>query len=455
MKQILVLAVLIVTCVRTGTSQTLDLTSFLAEVEKAHPSLRAAQFEPELAEAEIRNALGRFDPVLNAQYQYKDKDGLDKINTFDAAVELPINTLFGPKVKAGFSRGLGTSVNPESSTALAGEASLGISLPLFQGIFTDARRNNLRKAYLRPELAQAQFRQERNNLLRAAAMAYWTWSEAETAVAVADTLLDLAERRLAQISRRARAGESAVIDSIEIAQEVLRRRGERFRALRMAEQARVDASVFLWNGDGTPVPLIGAPIALPESATQPEADDALISRARTLRPELRRAEVLQQTARLDQDLARELMRPFVEAEASLLSSDLAKGVGAPDYKVGFRVAQPLLFRSASAQNQVADITVQRADLQRTIIERTIDADVQNAAIAVRRALERLDAAITETDLSRLMVLAEQRRLEAGEGTLLTLNIRERFFAEALQRRVTAQADLARALMLLRWATGTI
>lgn len=452
---LLVRAVLFMTCVQIAASQTLELTSFLAEVEKAHPSLRAAQFEPELAEAEIRNALGRFDPVLNAQYQYKDKDGLDKINTFDAAVELPINTLFGPKVKAGFSRGLGTSINPESSTALAGEASLGISLPLFQGIFTDARRNNLRKAYLRPELAQAQFRQERNNLLRAAAMAYWTWSEAETAVAVADTLLELAERRLAQISRRARAGESAVIDSIEIAQEVLRRRGERFRAMRMAEQARVDASVFLWNGDGTPVPLNGAPIALPESGSPPEADDALISRARTLRPELRRAEVLQQTARLDQDLARELMRPFVEAEASLLSSDLAKGVGSPDYKVGFRVAQPLLFRSASAQNQVADITVQRADLQKIIIERTIDADVQNAAIAVRRALERLDAAITETNLSRLMVLAEQRRLEAGEGTLLTLNIRERFFAEALQRRVTAQADLARALMLLRWATGTI
>lgn len=435
-------------------AQTIPLQEFLAMVERTHPALRAAQFEPELAEAEIRNALGGFDPVLKSLYEYKDKSGTDKVNALDASVELPLDMLFGPRVKAGYSRGIGFQVDPERTTTLPGEASVGITLPLFQGIFTDARRNTLRKAYLRPDLAQAQFRQERNNLLRAAAFAYWSWSEAERNVAIADTLLQLAQLRLVQITRRARAGEVALIDSVEMAQEVLRRQGERFRALRSAEAARVDASVFLWTPDGGAVDLVGSPEPLP--TTSPALGDELdyLRQARTFRPEILRADVLQQTARLDQDLAREFMRPFVEAEAALISYDVGAGF-TPDVKFGLRVNQPLFFRSASARQQVADITVQRADLTRILIERTVDADVRNAVIAVRRALERVDVADLETRLARQMVDAEARRLVAGEANLLTLNLRERFYAEALLRLASAQADAVRAFVLLRWSTATL
>ncbi len=449
-----VVAVGLIFSAATVLAQTVTLQDFLAAVERAHPALRAAQFEPELAEAEIRNALGGFDPVLKSLYEYKDKSGTDKVNSLDASVELPLDVLFGPRIKAGYSRGIGFQVDPERSTTVPGEASIGVTLPLFQGIFTDARRNTLRKAYLRPELAQAQFRQERNNLLRAAAFAYWSWSEAERYVAIADTLLDLAQLRLSQITRRARAGEIAVIDSVEMAQEVLRRQGERFRALRTAEAARIDASIFLWTPDGGAVDLVGSAEALPESAL-PLAEEAdYLRQARTLRPEIVRADVLQQTARLDQDLAREFMRPFIEAEAALISYDVGAGF-TPDVKFGLRVNQPLLFRSAGARQQVADITVQRADLQRTLIERNVDADVRNAVIAARRALERVDVATTEVRLARQMVDAEARRLAAGEANLLTVNLRERFYAEALLRLASAQADAVRAFVLLRWSTASL
>jgi outer membrane protein TolC len=452
--RILVHAVFLVTSSMTLTSQVVTLQDFLAAVERTHPALRAAQFEPELAEAEIRNALGGFDPVLKSLYEYKDKGGTDKVNSLDASVELPLDLVFGPRIKAGYSRGIGFQIDPERSTTLPGEATVGVALPLFQGIFTDARRNTLRKAYLRPDLAQAQFRQERNNLLRAAAFAYWSWSEAERYVAIADTLLDLAELRLAQITRRARAGEIAVIDSVEMAQEVLRRQGERFRALRSAEAARIDASVFLWTPDGGAVDLVGSPEALPQAAPNLAEEVDYLRQARTFRPEIVRADVLQQTARLDQDLAREFMRPFVEAEAALISYDVGAGL-TPDVKFGLRVNQPLFFRSASARQQVADITVQRADLQRTLIERNVDADVRNAVVAARRALERVDVAITEARLARQMVEAEARRLAAGEANLLTLNLRERFYAEALLRLASAQADGVRAFVLIRWSTATL
>jgi outer membrane protein TolC len=432
----------------------LTLRDFLQQVELTHPSLRSASFEPDLAEAEIRNSLGRFDPKLDVQYTYKDKDGVDKLNVLNGALELPLDMVFGPKLKATYSRGIGTDVNPQTATSLSGEAGLGISLPLFQGIFTDTRRNQLRKAMLRPDLATAQFRMERNALLRTAALRYWDWAEAVTAVAVADTVYRLVQERATMTARRARSGETSAIDTIEVLQEVARRRGELLRAKRMAEQAAVDVSVFLWTGMGEPRPLTGDPEPLPVRADTTSLATVSVSAAYLQRPEVRRTDMLQQTARLDSGLAREYLRPFVELEGSLLSYDVAKSL-APNYKVGLTISQPLLFRSASAQAEVAEITVRRADLQRAIVERFVAADVANSIIAVRRATERMEAASEEVSLAEQMVVAERRKFDAGESSLLTINLRERFYAEALLRQLSARADWARSLVSLSWSTGTI
>lgn len=433
---------------------TLRLDAFLRQVELSHPSLRMASYEPDLAEAEIRNALGRFDPRLSATFEYKDKSGADKVNLFDANLELPLDMLFGPKIKAQYSRGLGFQLDPEHQTSSSGEASIGVSLPLFQGIFTDTRRNNLRKAMLRPDIAQAQYRMDRNNLLRSAALRYWDWSEAVASVKVMDTILALAEQRAAFITRRAAAGESAWIDSVDIMQEVLRRRGERLRALRVAEQAAVDAAVFLWTTQGAPDIVRGAPTALPEPADTTLDVDQLIATARDRRPELRRATLLQRTSELDRDLARELLRPFIEADAGVITYDVAGGIS-PDVKFGIRVDQPLFFRSATAQEQIADITVQRADWTRTLVDRTITADVQMAVIAVDRSKERLRYATDEARLAWQMVEAERRKFDVGDADLLSINLRERFLADALLRLVAARADVARALVALAWSTGSI
>jgi hypothetical protein len=435
--------------------QIVTLESYLQLVERQHPSLRSATFEPELAEAEIRSALGRFDPLVSMSYEYKDKSGADKLNLFEGSLELPLDMMFGPKLKASYTRGLGTNVNPEQLTTLPGEGSVGISLPVLQGIFTDARRNTLRKAMLRPDLARAQYQLERNTLLRSAALRYWDWSEALSALDVADSLLRLAQTRATFIKRRVLAGESAGIDTVEIQQEVQRRIGERLRALRIVEQFAIDVSVFVWNPDGSqPNMALLRPFPLPLDEGAAVRLEDQVAQARALRPELQRIGVLQETSRLDSALASEFLRPYVELEAGLMSYDVS-AISKLDYKVGVRVHQPLLFRQASAQVQTAGIGVQRADLSRSLLERMVDADVANAIVSVDRTRERLQAAEQEQDLARRMVDAEQQRFLSGDSSLLAVNLRERFYAEALLRVISARADLARAFITLRWATGTI
>lgn len=452
-----VLPFVVAVCMATSVAaqQIVTLESYLQLVERQHPSLRSATFEPELAEAEIRSALGRFDPLVSMSYEYKDKSGADKLNLFEGSLELPLDMMFGPKLKASYTRGLGTNVNPEQLTTLPGEGSVGISLPVLQGIFTDARRNTLRKAMLRPDLARAQYQLERNTLLRSAALRYWDWSEALSALDVADSLLRLAQTRATFIKRRVLAGESAGIDTVEIQQEVQRRIGERLRALRIVEQFAIDVSVFVWNPDGSqPNMALLRPFPLPLDEGAAVRLEDQVAQARALRPELQRIGVLQETSRLDSALASEFLRPYVELEAGLMSYDVS-AISKLDYKVGVRVHQPLLFRQANAQVQTAGIGVQRADLSRSLLERMVDADVANAIVSVDRTRERLQAAEQEQDLARRMVDAEQQRFLSGDSSLLAVNLRERFYAEALLRVISARADLARAFITLRWATGTI
>lgn len=430
----------------------LSLRSFLEQVEKAHPSLQQAALERDVAEADILNARGSFDLFLKGKYELKNSEGKDKINLLDAGVEMPFATMFGPRVSAGIKRGDGSAINPESSTSGATEVGVGVSLPLWQGINTDSRRTNLEKARLRPELAEISLSQEKNNLYRAAALRYWDWVESYEQLRVATALASIAEERFRQIARRAAAGEVAGIDSIEALQEAERRRGERIRAERLSEQAAIAATVFLWQSDGKRLNQQVSPALLPPreelSAQQIERDKANALRSR---PEIRRLSVQERLAEFDVRLAKELQRPLIEAQGQFLAQPFSPEK-TNSLKIGLSVSQPLFFRSAEAQDQLAAIGVQRLSYQRQVVERQIQAESDDALSALQKATERIAAAERETQLALTMQQAELKRFTAGESTLLVVNIRERALAEAQARLVTARADYFRAMASYRWAT---
>ncbi|MBC8044930.1 MAG: TolC family protein [Rhizobacter sp.] len=439
-------------------SDSLSLAEFQQRVLAAHPALRAAALETDIADAELQNAFGGFDPLFKGKYELKHKDDKDKFSTFDVGLELPISTFFGPRVSAGFKRAVGTDINPENRTAENGEASLGITLPLIQGFATDRRRAALSKAQLRPDLSAANQVQERNNLLRAASLKYWDWAESYSQLRIAENLLTIASDRSRAIAVRSRRGENAAIDSVEALLEVERRRGERYRAVRTAEQNTIDLSIFVWNQDGSPQPVAALPQALPVTTLLTRVDEAQVqidkAAAMMLRPEVRRVDVAQRSAQIDLGLAQELQRPLIEAQVQSLFSKF-NNLTFSDYKASLTISQPLLFRSASATAQLAQISLQRTDFQRVQVERSVMADIDNAVSAMERAMERTQAAEREASLADVMQRAERRRFEAGESTLLFVNLRERAAAEALIRLATARADYLRAITQYRWATGRI
>ncbi len=447
-----------VLCLSLHAQDTLTLSRYLETISNTHPLLRAAQLELEVADAEILQAQSSFDLFLKGKGEWKQSEGKTKVQFLDAGVEYPLATMLGPKLSTNIRSGDGTLINPENSTSGVAELGLGLSLQLWQGVQTDSRRTSLEKSNLRPELARITIEQERNALLRLAATRYWDWAESAEQLRTMREVVGLAEIRFKQMVARAKAGEIPPIDTIEALQELERRRGDMFRSERQAEQASIAAQALLWN-NGTPSLMqstvqfqSSVPMSLPQreglTDSQRELDRQLALRRR---PEARRIEVQQQSSNLDLRLAQEMSRPFIEAQSQYILGTQSTDPTST-WKLGLNFSHPLLVRSATAQEQLASLSLQRLQFQQLNATRQIQADINDALSALAKAEERIAAAEREVQASNSLHQAELKRFTAGESSLLFVNIRERALAEARIRLISARADHFRAMALYRWAT---
>lgn len=438
----------------TSPKDSLSLEQYLDLVLAANPTAISAALETDIAEATIRDAYGEFDPLFEGRIERKTKNGLPTVDQISASFELPIGSLFGPKFIAKYKRGFGSRLSSTDLTDPPGEAEIGLKLPLLQGIFLDKRRALFEKASLRPDLSRANEMQIKNNLLLTASELYWDWAEAYSQLAVAQQVYDIAVVRAKAIAERVRRGETAAIDSIEALQEVEKRRGDVLKAQRKYEATSIKAAVLLWNPDGTPRPLNAVPYSLPPAPTlTPAQIEFDRMQALQLRPEALQIDVEQRSADIDVRFSTEFLRPNLEAQFQALQYfGTASGF---DYRIGLSISQPLFFRNANAQLQLAQIKATRTTLKRLEINRKIQADIDDALSAIARALERIEAAERETRYAYLVQEGERQRFLAGESSLLILNLRERATATAMQGLVNARADYLRAISDYLWATGKI
>lgn len=442
----------------TGTA-TLGLDRFLGMVLRSNPEVQSIRLEDNRAAAMLLDARGGFDPHLDSGYEYKTQDDKDKLNVLRSGLSLPFNLPLSPSLTLDYRRGLGSSIDPSVSTSEFGETRFGIEFSPLQGLTTDKRRAKLSKARLEPRRADAVQATRRNLLLLDATQAYLSWIQASQVLQVNRDLLDLASRRQAFVTRRARVGEEAAIDSVEAELAAVSRQGKVADATRKAEQAATKLAVFLWEPDGTPMTFeFEAPDteALPNG---PSSDDELrapeaIATALDRRPELTEIDLKLRQTRIQQRLARAELRPDIKLEAQAVSYDDTP-TNVSDVKLGLKLDQSLFFRGDRSAVETAEIETLQFDFKRDLTERKITADVEAALIGIRQARRRVDAAERRVQLARRLQQAEQRRFDLGESTLFLLNQREQALGEARIERIEARIEVRRARAEYRWATGTI
>lgn len=434
----------------------LELDAFLERVLRSHPDVDGIRLEDDRAAASLMEARGGFDPTLATGYEYKTQENKDKLNVLNSGLALPFNAPLSPSLTLDYKRGLGSSVDPSVSTATSGEARFGVSVSPLRGLVTDKKRTAMATARLEPRRANAVQRSLQNDLLLDATLAYWTWVEAQQLLQIQQDLLDLASRRYELITRRARAGEEAPIDSIEAELAAVSRQGKVADAIRKAEQTRAKLSVFLWD-DGGPASGVFETYVAPEPEGDVRVDTSramAFQVARANRPELRQLDVKRQQVQLKRRLARAQIRPDLKFEVQAVSYDQTD-VQVDDIKVGFKIDQPLFFRGSRSEEDEAIIQVRQIEIKRQVTERKIEADVEAAVVGVRQARERVRLSERRVELARRLLAAESRRFELGESTLFVLNQREQAFAEAREEELSARIALQSAAAEYRYATGTI
>lgn len=441
-------------------SDTLTLAAFLAEVRAHHPVARQATLLEERAAADARVAVGRlFDPVLTASWDRKQFGGSEYYNYLEADLRVP--TPLGVDVTLGLDRTRGTRTGADRFTPEAGTVSLGLSLPLGQGIVSDRRRAAAAEARALRDAAVGEGAAARNKLLYEATAAWAEWHAATAIAALATEGVQLAEVRLAATRQRVIAGDAAPIDTIEASLEVARRRAADAFATADLVAARETLEAMRWDA-------AGAPIALPASLrpgtfrVDPPPSDARLAtwleEARRAHPEVRRTTGRADAARAARRQALVELLPDVTAKvARLADRDALDGLsGFPEtggnYSFGVKASTSLLLWSERGQAAAAGARLESADLGVADALRRMSAAARTAAAMLEAATVARENQAVAVTYARRLLEAEVTRFDAGESTLFLLNLRERTLldesarlADTEAKAITARAALAVAL----------
>lgn len=438
----------------------LGLDEILKSIDERHPLIVAAAKDKEIAKGDLLAAQGGFDPVWRTRAStipigYYDTGRLDSLIVQPTA-------LGGASLFAGYRIGVGSFAiyDGKAETMSLGEARAGVTVPLFRDLLIDARRAALWSARLSPAIADATVAATKLELARTASIRYWNWVEAGRARQVARDLLALAETRDAALADRVTKGDLADIERQDNLRTILARKGALVSVERQWTNAAIELSVFYRDEKGNPViPHDGRlPQAFPEPA-QPTVGtvESEVQSALAKRPELVRFEAQKAQIDIEVALAKNGQKPAIDFQA-VVSKDFGKGPDSlrpVDVELAVVVDIPLLARTASGKLDAATAKSEKLEAQRKFLVDRIAADVKDALAAETAARVRVALARQELALANKLAQAERDAFALGTSTMLMVNLREQYAAEAALKEVVALADWQRAIAVFRAVTGKL
>jgi outer membrane protein TolC len=442
-------------------SAALELIEVLRSVEKHYPLLAAAVEERALAQARLLSRQGAFDLNFKAKGKLKP-EGYYETYEGGALLEQP-TTFWGAELFGGYRIGSGDFAiwDGGDQTNDGGEFSVGFRLPLLRDRAIDTRRAQLRKAAIEADAAEPLIRSRLLGFSRDAAFAYWDWVAAGMRVSVARQLVDTAQKRQSQLSRRVERGALPTIDLVDNQRLIVDREVRLISAERTFEQAAIDLALFLRDHEGSPL-AIGAerlPQRFPEE-TRPDSEAVQrdIERAVAQQPILQKLDL--EINKLEVELALAKNRTLPGLDVSLAGSqDIGGAAKDPDDKgpgvleAKIEIALPVQRREARGQVAAASARLRQLESERRFARDRIAAEVQKARTALRAAYDQLGATRENVDLARRLRQAEERKLLLGTSNLINVNIRELQAFDAESSLIAAQADYFRALANYRAALG--
>ncbi len=409
-------------------STELTYNEFLGYVKKYHPLVKNANLEINMAQANLMIARGGFDPKIEVDYDKKQFKNKEYYSFFNSSFKIP--TWYGIELKASFDNSEGIFINPENTVPNQGLTSLGITIPIGQGLLINQRMADVRKAKIQIQLSQVERKLEAIEVLYKASLAYFNWKRNYSEVELYSSYLKNAQFRYNGILSLIKNGDKPAIDSVEAGITVKTRQWNLEEAKLKLNKSKLELANFLWIDNNIPLELQDT-IVPEEKLTQTiletlNTNELLIQdlpienhpKINALQGKLALLEV-------DRKLKANNLLPKLYLGYHYLSEpNYWNETNFNNYKIGLNFKFPLFLRKERGSLQLSKFKIQDAkftlDFERIQLTNKIKA--QQTEIKSIEKQYQIILGLVKDNLQ--MLQSEDRLFSMGESSIFLLNSRE-------------------------------
>lgn len=409
-----------------GQTKELSYNEFLGYVKKYHPLVKQADLNISEAQAQLMQARGAFDPKIEVEFnekQFKDKN---YYSLFNASFKIP--TWYGIELKAAFDNNEGIYVNPDITTPNAGLTSLGISVPIGQGLFINQRMADIRKAKLAQTLNTSERDLQALEVIYEASVSYFNWKKIHQEVQLYETYLKNASIRYNGIEKLIEQGDKPAIDSVEAGINLRNRELNLEDAKLKLTKARLEVSNFIWTENNIPLEIdesITPEIELNKTIKNTLSQNGLNQFNLENHPKIKALNTKINILTIEQKLKANALLPKLDVSYNYLSEpDYFSNYRFQDYKLGINLTMPLFLRKERGSLKLAKLKVQDTEFSLQFEKQQL----KNKIEALNQEQNSLEKQLQinkklVTDFEK-MLNAEERLFSIGESSLFVINSRE-------------------------------
>lgn len=406
----------------------MSYNEYLGFVKKYHPLVKNTNLEISKAQANLMMARGGFDPKLELDYNKKQFQGTEYYSILNSSFKIP--TWYGIDIKAGFEENEGYYLNPQNTVPSNGLTSLGINVPVGQGLFINQRMADLRKAKIQIKLSQAEQKLEAIAVLYDASIAYFNWKKNYEEKLLYENYSINAQIRYKGIESLIREGDKPAIDSVEAGIVVKNRLLSLEDSILKLTKARLELSNFLWLENNIPLELADA--IIPEKKLAQTIQETLnisdlVNQDFSIldHPKIAALQSKIDMLTVDKKLKANMLLPKIDLGYSYLSQPNPTIPNSNDnYKVGVDFYFPLFLRKERGSLKIAQFKIQESEFTRVLekVQLSNKISAQKVEILSLGKQQKLINKLVADN--QTMLKSEERLFTLGESSLFLINTRE-------------------------------
>ena len=421
--------------------EVLTYTEFLGYVKKFHPRIKQANLILEEGEAQLMRARGAFDPKIEVDYEEKQFKNNEYYSILNSSFKIP--TWYGIEVKASFDNAEGIYVNPQLTTPNSGLTSVGVTLPLGQGLWINERMTDLRKGKLQVQLSEAERKLAAIEVLYDASVAYFDWLKMYNELKLYQSYLDFAETRYKGIITLIEQGDKPAIDSIEAGIVIKNRKINLQDAEVKLMKAKLDLATFLWI-ENVPVELQDN--IIPDEFLQKTiVQDLPFDRVETgatvseNHPKIQSLQRKIDILTLDRQLKANMLLPKLDVGYYYLSEpSYFDNYRWEDYKIGLNFTFPIFLRKERGTLKLAKLKLQDSQLDLNLERLQLNNKMQAGRAEIAALQNQIEITNTLVNDYTTMLQSEERLFSFGESSIFLINSRENSLIASLISQINLE-----------------